>query len=114
MEQIHLSLIEPERDNDFWLDWLIEEKKNVRLRFGRDEEAIRYFPDDYYEKMENWWSTDSRQIDPVRLERDNGIYRIVDGWHRVAISHKIGLQFVPAILEIKDAYTQDNYIQVQP
>lgn len=99
--QIDLSKIEPELNHEFWLNWLIEEKKNVRLRFGSDDEARHYFPDDYYERMETWWETGSREIDPIVVwKADDAIYRIVDGWHRVAISHKIGLQSVPAMRKL--------------
>lgn len=100
MKLIELAIIEPERSKEEWISWLAQESGVVRKRFGSDSEAIHYFPDDYYDKMEQWWASDRREIDPVTLSTDSdGIVRIVDGWHRVAISHKIGLTYIPAIFD---------------
>lgn len=94
-----LSTIEPEHTKEMWFTFLEEERLNVRLRFGDDEEAMKFFPDNYYDKMEQWWATESRRVEPLFLYYDtNNILRIEDGWHRVAISHKLGLIYVPAII----------------
>ncbi len=94
-----LNLIEPERSREQWLQWLNEEKTMVRHRFGDDEEAMELWPDDYYEKMIKWWeSASSTMIDPIEVFHDeDGIIRIDDGYHRVAISHLLRLQKVPII-----------------
>jgi len=94
---IDIALIEPEFSD--WEGWLDSEVKNVRRRFGNDEESMRLWPDNYYQLLESWWKTPRRDIDPIELTKDdNGLFRIVDGWHRLAISHKIGLRKVPAVV----------------
>lgn len=96
--EIPLADIEPELPKEFWLKWLQDEIATVRFRFGNDEEALEFFPDDYYQRLEDWWSKDPHQ-EPIVVKRVVGFVRIVDGWHRVAISHKIGLTSVPVIWE---------------
>lgn len=95
-EYLPVSEIETDRPASFWIKWLEDEKKLVRHRFGNDDEARQYFPDDYYERMEAWWATERRDIDPIAVYRDKGgIIRIEDGSHRFAISHKLKHKTVP-------------------
>ena len=78
-----------------WEDWLEKEKELIRVRFGTDPEAVKYWPDDYYEKMEEAWRQGFRE--PIQVFNDADVIRIDDGWHRTAICHKIGLRKIPAI-----------------
>ena len=86
------------------LAWLIDEKKNLRIRYPIIcPEDILYWPDDYYERMEVWWSKpDNRTKDPIVVihQRIADTYAIADGWHRFAISHKLGIKEVPVFVEI--------------
>ena len=77
-----------------WINWLEEEKKMIRRRFGNDVEALKYWPNDYYDKMEKWWASDNRILEPIELCKCG---YIEDGSHRVAISYKIGLKSVPVV-----------------
>lgn len=67
-----------------WAAWMDEEKKNLRLRYPEEE----YFPDDYYERLEEWWvsSMDARLIEPIECTEQDGKYLIWDGHHRYALS----------------------------
>lgn len=83
------------------LNWLEDEVKNLRVRYPITcPEDLIYWPDDYYEKMEQWWSTDNRIQEPIVVIKCGDIYQISDGWHRFAISHKIGLTEVPVYIEM--------------
>jgi hypothetical protein len=64
-----LCNISPKWPKAEWVEWLAEEVETVRQRFGSDEEALTYWPDDYYERMESWWRTDRRCQDPVKVWR---------------------------------------------
>lgn len=96
---VRLADIEPSLSAGQWLTWLAEESTPtaVRHRFGDDEEALVYWPDDYYEKMSLWWSSPRcRKLCPVEVRLDDrGVVRILDGWHRVALSRRLGLTSVP-------------------
>lgn len=99
---LELPLIEPETSKEKWIGWFEEEKQLVRLRFGYDEEAKRYFPDDYYEKMVQWWANHNENpIDPIEIYKEEGIIRIADGHHRFAISHLLGLKMIACIWRTK-------------
>lgn len=93
-----MHLIEPERSRDSWIAWLEDESRHVRQRFGSDPEAMIFWPNDYYAKLEEFWSSDQRVKDPIVIKLEGKIGRIVDGWHRVAISHKLNHQTVPATI----------------
>lgn len=85
------------------IKWFNQEKmpKYVRRRFGNDEEALKYFPDDYYEKLERDWLDESvRNKNPLDLIQVGRKYHINDGWHRVALCHIHGIKSVPALVEI--------------
>ncbi len=86
------------------LAWLIEEEKNLRIRFPIIcQEDIKYWPDDYYQRMEIWWNKlENRLTDPlvVIYFKNYDTYRISDGWHRFAISHKLGIKEIPVVVEI--------------
>lgn len=100
MIEIPIKDIEP--DAYFvWEEWLALEstRERVRNRFGTGEEALHYWPDDYYEKMEQWWVSDRRYLEPLRVTLVDGVYRLLDGWHRLAISHKNKMPTVPCEIE---------------
>ena len=77
-----------------WAKWWEIEKKRLRLRYPDEE----YFPDDYYERMEAWWisSPQARAIDPIIVDHN---YKIIDGYHRYAISIIHGINSVPVRFE---------------
>ncbi len=85
------------------IKWFQEEKKpeNVRLRFGRDTDAFKYFPDDYYEKLERDWKYEpTRKAVPLDLlQIKDDLYEIVDGWHRLALSYFHKIEFIYADVE---------------
>lgn len=76
------------------LSWYETEKTKVRERFGSDQEALMYWPDDYYEKMEDWWKSFPEK-EPIEVIKLGDKYEIIDGWHRLAISHKFNIQKIP-------------------
>ena len=85
------------------LDWWKKEKKpeSVRFRFGNDEEALKYFPNHYYEKLEKDWTTESVRINvPLDLILMGEKYHVEDGWHRLALCYLHNIKLVPAIVEI--------------
>lgn len=86
-----------------WLRFIKEEAKNVRKRFGNDKEALEFFPDNYYELMEDWWKIpENREIDPITISvLKGGKIFLEDGWHRVAIAIKLGIEELPAIVRYR-------------
>lgn len=97
---IALDLIESDNQTD-WAAWLAAEYKGLRKRFPLFEpDDEKFWPDDYYERLEAWWTTsdEARSIEPIRCKLVDGVYRIEDGWHRFAISKKYNLAQVPVIL----------------
>ena len=85
------------------IKWFNEEKlpERVRRRFGSDEEALKYFPDNYYEKLERDWADESVRMNvPLDLIQVGRKYHINDGWHRVALCYIHGIKSVPALVEI--------------
>ena len=85
------------------IEWWNEEKTPncVRRRFGNDQEALKYFPDDYYEKLERDWLDESiRNKSPLDLIQMDKKYHINDGWHRLALCFLYDIKFVPALVEI--------------
>lgn len=97
--QLEISLIRPELSPQQWIDWLEEEKGLVRHRFGYDDEAKQYFPDDYYDRMIEWWKTQQfSNVDPITVYYDDkGVVQIEDGSHRLAISHLLKWETVPVV-----------------
>jgi hypothetical protein len=93
MFTIAVSQLIPDCIDTNWAEWWEIEKRNLRLRYPEEE----FFPDDYYEKMENWWlsSPQNRAIDPIQID-ENSI--IIDGYHRYAISIIHGLKEVPVVI----------------
>jgi len=98
MRIVPLAEIEPDYDIAMLLAWYEQERtiEATRKRFGHDAEALKYFPNDYYEKLESWWKSDQRIQEPiVVIGQGPNRWHIEDGWHRFAISHKFNIQFVP-------------------
>lgn len=87
------------------IKWFREEKtpERVRFRFGSDLEALKYFPDDYYEKLEADWATESVRMNvPLDLIQMGEKYHVEDGWHRLALCYLHNVKLVPAIVEIPE------------
>lgn len=79
------------------LEWYKGEPSKIRFRFGSHDEALRYWPDDYYQKLEIWWASEERVIEPLQVKTSDypDIYLLIDGWHRLAISYKLEMTEVP-------------------
>lgn len=94
MMLVPLNQLIPDCIETNWAEWWEQEKKNLRLRYPDEE----FFPDDYYERMENWWiaSEENRAIDPILITKQNVI---VDGYHRYAISVIHEIERVPVIIQ---------------
>lgn len=98
--EMPLVQIEPGRTREEWVEWFEEEKRKLRFRFPIIQEEDRLFwPDDYYERMEAWWASERRYLEPVEVFMMRKKVRLFDGFHRVAISHKIGLETIPVIFK---------------
>ena len=53
--------------------------------------------------MKKWRSkTDGRLQEPIQVVENNGTFKIIDGWHRLAISYKLGLTMVPVTVLDRD------------
>jgi len=76
-----------------WIKWIKEECPIHR--FGGDVGL------DYYEKMELWWldqlKNPEKCIKPIVGIFSIDTFVIIDGHHRVALSHKNDLEAVPVI-----------------
>ena len=93
--KIPVSSILLHQTKDELIQWFEEEKTKVRFRFGSDPEALKYFPDNYYEKLEKDWQEESVRIkQPLDLIQICDKFNVNDGWHRLAISLKYNHDYV--------------------
>ena len=93
------SIVTDTDPNLDWVKWIEDERKYLRKRFPEKE----YFPDDYYERLEAWWSSspEARLIDPLLVAPlENNRFQLVDGHHRYAICIKYGITDVPVICDL--------------
>lgn len=99
IKSINLDGQSPERLILWWNEEKTPEK--VRFRFGSDSEALKYFPDNYYEKLELDWANESVRMNvPLDLIKIGKKYHVNDGWHRLALCFLHGIKSVPALVEI--------------